>query len=84
MRLNNIQLEFRRDGDGITCHLPGKARVLARIEPDATYPRMWRVRFPDGRLSGMVNKARAKDVAWGIAESAVYIEGRHVEGRHAA
>jgi hypothetical protein len=31
------------------------------------------------RLANMLNKARAKDVAWGLAESAVYLgEHRHV------
>jgi hypothetical protein len=35
-----------------------------RIVPDAKYPRiMWRVEYPDGTLSEMVNRARAKDVA---------------------
>jgi hypothetical protein len=28
---------------------------------------------PDGSLSDMVNKTRAKDVAWGLAENAVYL-----------
>lgn len=33
------------------------------VVPDAKYPTMWRVRFPDGTLSDMVNRTRAKDAA---------------------
>jgi hypothetical protein len=66
------------------CRLPVPARLakgctmtntkaLARIVPDKTYPGMWRVVRPDGLLSDMVNKTRAKDVARGLAENAVYL-----------
>src|SRR5215470_17288885 len=47
-------------------------KALAHIVPDKTYPGMWRVLRPDGSLSDMVNGTRAKDVAWGLAENAVY------------
>lgn len=33
------------------------------VVQDATYPTMWRVRSPDGTLSDMVNRTRAKDAA---------------------
>jgi hypothetical protein len=33
------------------------------IVPDERWPSMWRVRSPDGTLSDMVNRARAKDAA---------------------
>jgi len=33
----------------------------ARIVADAVYPNMWRVAYPDGSLSDMVNLSRAKD-----------------------
>jgi hypothetical protein len=33
------------------------------VMPDKQYPTMWRVRRPDGTLSDMVNRARAKDAA---------------------
>jgi hypothetical protein len=36
-------------------------RLNARLIPDTTYPGMWRVQWPDGRLSDMVNLTRAKD-----------------------
>jgi hypothetical protein len=33
------------------------------IVPDERYPQMWRVRCPNGSLSDMVNRTRAKDAA---------------------
>src|SRR5262245_20916581 len=36
--------------------------VMATVEPDASRPGMWRVRF-GGRLSDMANLSRAKDAA---------------------
>ena len=45
----------------------GQGRVLANIEPDLTWPRMWRVRLPDGYLTDMVNLSRAKDAAASLA-----------------
>lgn len=33
----------------------------ALVVPDRTYPAMWRVKWPDGRLSEMVNYSRAWD-----------------------
>lgn len=31
------------------------------IKPDLIHPGMWRLQYPDGRLSDMVNLTRAKD-----------------------
>jgi hypothetical protein len=42
-------------------------RLLSAIEPDAEWPGMWRVRLPDGRLSDMANRTRAKDAAQLVA-----------------
>src|SRR5262245_35260034 len=42
-------------------------RTLLRIERDGVYPEMWRVRLPDGSLTDMVNRTRAKDAAVSIA-----------------
>jgi hypothetical protein len=39
------------------------------LQPDAIYPGMWRVRWPDGRLSDMVNLSRAKDAIAAFIES---------------
>jgi len=33
----------------------------AKLLQDKTYPSMWRVKWPDGEVSDMVNKTRAKD-----------------------
>jgi hypothetical protein len=41
----------------------GAGRTGFSVMPDEQYPRMWRVRYPDGRLSDMVNRTRAKDAA---------------------
>jgi hypothetical protein len=48
------------------------------IVPDEKYPAvMWRVRLPDGRLTDMVNRTRAKDAAISIALS--ILNGRRGE-----
>jgi hypothetical protein len=38
-------------------------RLLSAVEPDSEWPGMWRVRLPDGDLSDMANRTRAKDAA---------------------
>jgi hypothetical protein len=38
-------------------------RKILRIVRDQKYPNMWRIEFPDGKLSDMVNRTRAKDAA---------------------
>ena len=40
---------------------------VASIEPDVTWPGMWRVLLPDGHLTDMVNLSRAKDAAASLA-----------------
>jgi hypothetical protein len=40
-----------------------RLRVLAAIEPDQTWPGIWRVRLVDGWLTEMANLSRAKDAA---------------------
>jgi hypothetical protein len=47
--------------------LVGK-RPMFKVEPDAVYIDMWRVRHPDGGLSDKTNLARAKDIALDLAE----------------
>jgi hypothetical protein len=37
----------------------------ARIVPDSHWPDMWRVEYPKGALSDMVNRTRAKAAAMG-------------------
>jgi hypothetical protein len=53
---------------------PRKPRVL----PDATHTGMWRVQWPDGRLSDMTNLTRAKDAVACFIET----EERRQRRRH--
>src|SRR5262249_30495890 len=47
----------------------GRSRTpLARIVPDADWSGMFRIAWPDGQRSDMVNLDRAKDAAAAIAE----------------
>jgi hypothetical protein len=46
-------------------------QVVATIEPDDVWPKMWRVRLPNGQLSDMVNLTRAKDAAVHLAHEAI-------------
>ena len=72
-RLVIAQFRFLPDASGLKVCLPGKATALARLVPDEIHAGMWRVVRRDGSLSDMVNKVRAKDVAFGLAEAAVYL-----------
>ena len=57
------------------CRLsPRKPKVV----PDAAHTGMWRVRWPDGRLSDMTNLTRAKDAVACFVET----EERRQRGRH--
>ena len=49
-------------------HYASAKHPLAEIVPDANWPGMWRVRWPDGSLSDMANLTRAKDAAFVIAQ----------------
>jgi len=42
-------------------------KLLAIVEPDVKYPKMWRVRIPDGSVSDMANLTRIKDAAQSLA-----------------
>jgi hypothetical protein len=44
-----------------------RGRCVATIVQDSVYAEMWRVRLPNGELSDMVNRVRAKDAAMAIA-----------------
>jgi hypothetical protein len=48
-----------------------------KLMPDATRPGMWRVRWPDGRLSDMTNLTRANDAVTCFIET----EERRQRGR---
>jgi hypothetical protein len=44
-----------------------KGKPLVAIVPDAKYPGLWRVQLPDGQLSDLANKIRARAAARGLA-----------------
>lgn len=50
-----------------TLHYQRFPKVLARIIPDEIYPSMYRIHWPNGDISDMVNLTRAKDAAVLIA-----------------
>ena len=62
--------------DGRLLRLFSSRGVLASIEPDQTWPGMWRVRLPNGYLTDLVNLSRAKDAA---ASLALGVLNRHRE-----
>jgi hypothetical protein len=49
-----------------------------KLVPEAVHPGMWRVRWPDGRLSDITNLTRAKDAVACFIET----EGRRLRGWH--
>jgi hypothetical protein len=49
-------------------HYGRSTKLLAWVVPDDRWPKMWRIRWPDGRSSDMVNLARAKDAAAVLAQ----------------
>jgi hypothetical protein len=54
------------DWDGHRLRL-STGRLLATVETDAQWAGMWRVRFPDGHTTDIVNLTRAKDAATALA-----------------
>jgi hypothetical protein len=52
--------------DGLQLRLKS-GRLLATVEPDPKWPKMYRVRLPNGHLTDMVNLSRAKDAAMSLA-----------------
>jgi hypothetical protein len=57
---------------------PGRLSLRKpKVVPDPANPGMWRVRWPDGRLSDMTNLTRAKDAVACFVET----EERRQRGR---
>jgi hypothetical protein len=61
------RLTWRKDGVWLLLFHGSDQNPLAIIEPDAKYFRLYRIRYPDGHLSNMVNLTRAKDAACSFA-----------------
>jgi len=57
------RLTWHRHADRLALCLGKSRSALAWVEPDGLWPGMFRVRFPDGTLSDIVNLTRAKDAA---------------------
>jgi hypothetical protein len=57
------RLTWRKDGVRLLLFHGSDQNPLAIVEPDAKYPFLYRIRYPDGHLSDMVNLTRAKDAA---------------------
>jgi hypothetical protein len=62
------ELDWRTGDNKFTLHFRGSKALLCVI-PDAVHPNMWRISCA-GRLSDMVNLARAKDAAltWALGD----------------
>jgi hypothetical protein len=72
------RLNWRADRGGFALHFERRTKVPVSVVPDTTYAGMWRVRWPDGRLSDMTNLTRAKDAVACLMET----EERRQRGRH--
>jgi len=44
-------------------------KALAQVKPDERYSTMWRIHWPDGEVSDMVNLTRARDAARVLSRS---------------
>jgi hypothetical protein len=67
--LPNPRLHQASSADGVFALRYGCARApLALVVPDRDWPGMWRIAWPDSRLSDLVNLPRAKDPAEAISE----------------
>ena len=58
-----LTLDNRGEARKYALHYGSAERALATVVPDSQWPGMWRIAWPDGRLSDMVNLSRAKDAA---------------------
>ena len=61
---DNFDLIWR--GDRLALRGAGRTSPIVELIPDATCPGMWRIKTPDGSLSDMVNRARARDAGRSI------------------
>jgi hypothetical protein len=69
--------ELAWKGDRLS--IAGKAKgPHVSVVQDQKYPNMWRVRYPDGQLSDMVNRTRTRDAAKSILLGIL----NHEETRH--
>jgi hypothetical protein len=81
---NAGKLAFKQTAEGLAVVLASSKRAIVYVVPDLTYPTMWRIRFPDGHLSAMANKSRAKDAALLHAAAILNRQGQGAEPLAAA
>ena len=67
--LDNFHRDAVWKGNDLMFH----RRVVASIVPDPEWPRMWRVRLPNGHTTDMVNLSRARDAARFLALKALTV-----------
>lgn len=60
----NEDLEWR--GNRLTARDGGRRAPSVEIVADTDWPRMYRIKLPDGSLTDMLNRARARDAARSI------------------
>jgi hypothetical protein len=67
LRVPRCDLNWRKRNGSLSLHLGRQVSSLLRVVPDTKWPAMWRIEFPDGKLSDLGNLTRIKDAAAGIA-----------------
>ncbi len=61
-----------------------RGRVVASTEADQDWLGMWRVKMPDGHLTDMVNRTRARDAALTLAAADLNMQETALEARTCA
>jgi hypothetical protein len=59
--------ELQMKGDRLMVRGSGRHSPSVEVVPDRDWPGMWRIRRPDGTVTDMVNRSRARDAATSIA-----------------
>ena len=61
-----------------------RQRKIIQIVRDQQYPSMWHIRLPDGTVTDMLNRSRARDAARSIAITVLSVQETGVEHGYAA
>jgi hypothetical protein len=68
--IKSTELIWRGRGSAFVLHTIHSKKTILSVEPDAVYPDMFRVHWPDGGISDMANLSRARDAATRFVETA--------------
>jgi hypothetical protein len=71
---DRLDLSWHKFPDGWALHCVGRPAAVVLVIPDGTYPAMWRIQHPDGRLSDMANISWARDGAIAAAYRILALE----------